>query len=85
MALDPRMYRGLSYGAGSFGGFGFESSASSPSLRASEPLTMHPINTMTDNDSANVKVVVRVRQFIKRGEIFLNVCSVSSGPLSDVW
>ena len=68
MALDPRMYRGLSYGTGCVGAFGgFESTASAPSLRASEPLAAQSLN-MADKESANVKVVVRVRQFLKRGD-----------------
>lgn len=45
----------------------FESTASAPSLRAFEPLPASINDTMAGDDSGNVKVVVRVRQFIKRG------------------
>lgn len=48
------------------------STASAPSLRAREaamPMpAMRPISA--DGDSGNVKVVVRVRKFIKRGKLF---------------
>ncbi|QDS77088.1 hypothetical protein FKW77_000417 [Venturia effusa] len=44
----------------------FESTASAPSLRALEPLPVSINDTMARDDSGNVKVVVRVRQFIKR-------------------
>jgi len=50
----------------------FESSASSPSLRASEPTTpaYSSMANGADGDGAgNVKVVVRVRQFVQRGTI----------------
>lgn len=46
----------------------FESTASAPSLRALEPLPASINDTMAGDDSGNVKVVVRVRQFIKRGK-----------------
>ena len=63
MALDSRMYRGLSYDARAF-----ESSASTPSLRSLEPVSAAPAyNPMPENDSSSVKVVVRVRAFLKRG------------------
>lgn len=45
----------------------FESTASAPSLRALAPLPASISDTMAGDDSGNVKVVVRVRQFIKRG------------------
>jgi hypothetical protein len=45
----------------------FESTASAPPLRAFEPLPASINDTMAGDDSGNVKVVVRVRQFIKRG------------------
>jgi hypothetical protein len=61
MSYDPRFHR-------------FESTASSPSLRAFDH---HDFGTPTQtavmaphaeqDSSANVKVVVRVRQFLKRG------------------
>ncbi|KAK7612081.1 kinesin family protein-like protein [Phyllosticta paracitricarpa] len=54
VTMDPRAYRGLA-----------SSTASSPSLRANTP---HQTTTTTTNmsDSGNVKVVVRVRGFVKR-------------------
>jgi hypothetical protein len=45
----------------------FESTASTPSLRASEPLPASSAANMAPDGSGNVKVVVRVRQFIPRG------------------
>jgi hypothetical protein len=75
LALDMRTYRGLSYDFRDH----FESSASSPSLRASEALTSGYL-TMTNgnsgdgSDAGNVKVVVRVRQFVQRGEYFVFKC-----------
>jgi hypothetical protein len=45
----------------------FESTASTPSLRASEPLSANSPTAMSQDGSGNVKVVVRVRQFIPRG------------------
>lgn len=47
-----------------------ESSASSPSLRASEPapLVHEKMANGMDADAGNVKVVVRVRQFVPRGQ-----------------
>jgi len=67
MALDTRAYRGLSYDFRDR----FESSASSPSLRASELSTPGYLADGSSggdsNDAGNVKVVVRVRQFVQRG------------------
>src|SRR5215469_9645024 len=68
MALDTRTYRGLSYDPRDR----FESSASLPSLRASEALTsgyltMANGNSGDGSDAGNVKVVVRVRRFVQRG------------------
>ena len=60
LALDPRR---------------FESTASSPSLRATESDYLRTFGIMSgsqptaDQDSANVKVVVRVRQFVPRGKL----------------
>jgi len=51
----------------------FETTASSPSLRATEHDMIRTFGVMagppsvSEQDSANVKVVVRVRQFVKRG------------------
>jgi hypothetical protein len=52
----------------------FESTASSPSLRATDHDYLRTFGIMAatpqsspDQDAANVKVVVRVRQFVKRG------------------
>ncbi|KAF2762703.1 kinesin [Pseudovirgaria hyperparasitica] len=56
--MDSRMYRGLANG--------YESTASAPSLRAAEPSYSYGMSSPTSEDSANVKVVVRVRKFLKR-------------------
>lgn len=46
------------------------SSASVPSLRSREPVdAMDRPFTPTDSDAGHVKVVVRVRKFVRRGEI----------------
>lgn len=55
MALDTRFQRILPM-----------SNASAPSLRALEPVLMSPQPAM--EDSGNIKVVVRVRKFVKRGK-----------------
>jgi hypothetical protein len=67
MALDPRLYRSLTSS--------FESSASAPSLRASEPATWMAPSHAAD-DAGNVKVVVRVRGFVKRGKTATNIMSI---------
>ena len=43
------------------------STASAPSLRSKTPVDMERPFTPPDGDGGNVKVVVRVRKFIKRG------------------
>ena len=46
----------------------YHSTASAPSLRSREPVdVMERPFTPIDGDSGNVKVVVRVRKFIRRG------------------
>lgn len=45
----------------------YQSTASAPSLRSKEPMELMDRPRTSDGD-ANVKVVVRVRKFIKRGE-----------------
>ena len=45
----------------------YHSTASSPSLRSREPVDMERPFTPPDADGGNVKVVVRVRKFIRRG------------------
>lgn len=65
--MDNRFFRGLHQFRP------FESTASVPSLRAFEPLPAAINDTMGGDDSGNVKVVVRVRQFIKRGMSIANV------------
>lgn len=52
--LDPRMYSGL------------HSTASAPSMRAAEPYA--PMAPPVNDDPGNVKVVVRCRAFVRRGE-----------------
>jgi hypothetical protein len=53
----------------------FESSASAPSMRASEPIPAHLAQQMdfatraVADDNGNVKVVVRVRKFVRRGSL----------------
>jgi hypothetical protein len=64
--MDNRFFRGLQQFRP------FESTASVPSLRAFEPLPAS-VDTMGGDDSGNVKVVVRVRQFIKRGRSIAHV------------
>ena len=54
--MDSRMYSNL-----------HASSASAPSLRASEPVALMAPPVGVD-DPGNVKVVVRCRAFLKRGE-----------------
>ena len=47
----------------------YHSTASAPSLRSKEPIEiMERPFTPIDGESGNVKVVVRVRKFIKRGD-----------------
>lgn len=59
MAFDARLMGGLRP---------FESTASAPSLRASESAFRDSMmGNMGGDDAGNVKVVVRVRQFIPRG------------------
>jgi hypothetical protein len=58
MAFDPRLVGGLRP---------FESTASTPSLRALEPTYKDSMGAADADDAGNVKVVVRVRQFIPRG------------------
>lgn len=53
--MDPRMYSSLHL-----------STASAPSLRASEPMAFMAAPPMSD-DPGNVKVVVRCRAFLPRG------------------
>lgn len=66
--MESMVFRGLSYDFRDR----FETSASSPSLRASEPATTAGYSTMANGNDAdgagNVKVVVRVRQFVQRGK-----------------
>jgi len=49
----------------------YHSTASAPSLRSREPIAaMDRPFTPPDSDGGNVKVVVRVRKFVKRGMIW---------------
>lgn len=45
----------------------YQSTASAPSLRSKEPVEIMDRPRSSDGDGGNVKVVVRVRKFIKRG------------------
>lgn len=70
MALsDPRAYRALT--TPDLHSYYLQSTASTPSLRSREaeytPRDSIRDSIMPDSDGANVKVVVRVRKFIKRG------------------
>lgn len=58
----------------------YQSSASAPSLRAREATMPKPTmsSMSTDGDAGNVKVVVRVRKFVKRGTIGLRMCPTST-------
>lgn len=49
----------------------YQSTASAPSLRSKEPMELMDRPRTSDGD-ANVKVVVRVRKFIKRGSYAAN-------------
>lgn len=63
MAIDPRVYPGVASEAK------LKSSASSPSLRARDSDSNNMIRCSTpDGGGGNVKVVVRVRGFLPRGE-----------------
>jgi hypothetical protein len=63
----------------------FESTASAPSLRATEHDYLRTFGSpgaaaapQPDQDSANVKVVVRVRQFVQRGEFAFLQCLMAA-------
>ena len=63
MALDPRAYPGVAKEIRQL-----KSSASTPSLRSRESEVV-PVRSMTpDMGGGNVRVVVRVRGFLPRGE-----------------
>lgn len=47
----------------------YQSTASAPSLRSRQPAEAMQRPQSSDGDAGNVKVVVRVRKFIKRGRI----------------
>jgi hypothetical protein len=66
MAFDARLLGGLRP---------FESTASAPSLRASESAYRDSMGATGTDDTGNVKVVVRVRQFIPRGMFILVLAS----------
>lgn len=80
MAVDARIFRHLGHEA-TGGMLSYASTASSPSLRSPEPLLVQAppptppaqYDMASDMDSGNVKVVVRVRKFLKRGEIWSNL------------
>lgn len=62
-SFDPRAVRALTTPD-----IPYTSTASAPSLRAREAAVPLPAN-MGSPDNSTVKVVVRVRKFIKRGEL----------------
>ena len=71
MALDPRLYRAMSHSPDPYRNRHFnESTASAPSLRALVPFEDNARDSMAGpgGDAGNVKVVVRVRAFVKRGK-----------------
>ena len=69
MALDPRAFPGG--GGGSSPDVSYRSTASAPSLRARESEVVAMGRNTPDNAGGNVKVVVRVRGFLQRGEAHL--------------
>ncbi len=68
MALDKRCFRGLSVEVPPF-----QSTASTVSLRAPDPVYAPMGPSAVDQSSGNVKVVVRVRGFVKRGKLHVFV------------
>lgn len=68
LALGIDGVEGMAYRAlNNAEGLGYHSTASSPSLRSKEPVDMERPLTPMDGNAGNVKVVVRVRKFIRRG------------------
>jgi hypothetical protein len=68
--MDPRMYSSLHL-----------STASAPSLRASEPMAFMAAPPLSD-DPGNVKVVVRCRAFLPRGMILKRaVCGFATNAV----
>src|SRR5437899_88739 len=63
MALDPRLVPGVASEIRSL-----KSSASTPSLRSREG-SVTPVGGRMDSGGGNVRVVVRVRGFLPRGEL----------------
>ena len=64
MALDPRAFSGVATEVRQL-----NSSASTPSLRSRESAEIVPMGRNTpDNVVGNVRVVVRVREFLPRGK-----------------
>src|SRR6201992_31070 len=53
---------------------GYHTTASSPSLRSKTPVDMERPFTPPDGDGGHVKVVVRVRKFIRRGMQQCHTC-----------
>lgn len=71
MALDPRAFPGVASEARQL-----KSSASTPSLRSRES-ELVPVGKMTsDHGGGNVRVVVRVRGFLPRGETMIRICLI---------
>ena len=79
IAMDPRSLPGIASELRLL-----KSSASTPSLRSRESELVEMGRSTSETGAANVRVVVRVRDFLPRGEIFTiavfkhAVCSLST-------
>ena len=69
MALDPRAFPGVATEVRQL-----KSSASTPSLRSRESEIVPMIRSTSDHGGGNVRVVVRVRGFLPRGNYIILSC-----------
>ncbi len=69
MALDPRGFPGVATEVRQL-----KSSASTPSLRSRESELVPMGRATPDNGGGNVRVVVRVRGFLLRGMLLIDLC-----------
>lgn len=69
MALDPRGFPGVATEVRQL-----KSSASTPSLRSRESELVPMGRATPDNGGGNVRVVVRVRGFLPRGMLLIDLC-----------